>query len=335
MTSSLRFLSLAVALAGTSAALAPRAAAQNLVDLTWTPATQNAGVDNVVEIRLVVASDGATDQPFSGLDAIVDWDPALLELLGFDNTGAGYAWFLSGFLPDPDGINLDLTDGDALFTALAQATLPAQAPAGGGLTVTTLRFKTLAATSGTAVRFTPALGQFGLTRVLDFYQPGLVITGDISSTATVVVPGGPQTFCTSKPSSLPGCIPTLSGSGASVSKSGAPAYTLTAAPVPGGPMPGLLIYTRVGVLTTPLQTSFGFLCLDQFSRAPDFVDPAGGLSGTCSGAYTWNLADIAALYAKIQPGDSLHLQAWYRDKGYVPPENANFTNGYGPIQVVP
>jgi hypothetical protein len=328
-------LALLATLTGLWPALLPPASAQNLVDLSWDPASSTAGVDEVVELRLVATSDGATGQPFSALDTILDWDPALLELLGFDNTSSGYAWFVAGFLPDPDGINGDLSDGAALFTALSQASKPAVATPGVGLVVTTFRFKTLAPTPGTVVRFTPALGQFGLTRVLDYYQPGLVITGDTSATATVTVSGGPTTFCTSKPSSLPACVPTLSGAGATVSKSGLPLYSLTASPVPGGKQPGLLLYTRVGVLAPPANTSFGFLCLDGFLRASAFALLPGGSKGVCDGAYAWDLAAISAYYGNIHVGDTLHVQAWYRDVGYSPPGNANFTNGYGPVVVVP
>jgi len=323
------------ALVGLCAPFVVPASAQHLVDLGWDPVSTTVGVGDVVQVRLLVASDGATGQPFSGLDTILDWDPALLELMGADNTGAGYSWFVSGFLPDPDGINLDLLDGDALFTALAQASKPAVAPAGSALVVTTFRFKALAPTPGTAIGFTPALGQFGLTRVLDYYQPGLVITGDISATLAVTVSGGPGTFCTSKPSSLPGCTPTLLGAGATVSKSGLPLYGLTASPVPGGNQPGLLIDTRAGLLSSPLSTSFGFLCLDNFLRASAFARLPGGSKGACDGSYSWDLAAISAYYANIHVGDTLHLQAWYRDIGYTPPGNANFTNGFGPVQVVP
>ena len=147
--------------------------------------------------------------------------------------------------------------------------------------------------------------------------------------------GGPPTFCTSKPSSIAGCIPTLTGSGTVVSKTSG-TYTVTAAPVPGGAgRPGLLIWTRNGLLATPASTVFGFLCLSQFQRAGNFPAVPGGTSGVCDGAYTWPFQTIVASFPNIQPGDSLHVQGWYSDLGFPPPGNANFTNGIGVIVVVP
>jgi hypothetical protein len=146
--------------------------------------------------------------------------------------------------------------------------------------------------------------------------------------------GGPAKFCTSKPSSLPGCTPALNGSSTQVSKSaGAGSYAISAAPVPGGAgKPGILIYTETGLIT-PVNTQFGFLCLDQFARLGSFPTSPGGTNGVCNGAYAWDFGAIAAATAPIAPGDTLHLQGWYRD----PPSAgaANFTEGIGPVTVVP
>ena len=36
------------------------------------------------------------------------------------------------------------------------------------------------------------------------------------------------------------------------------------------------------------------------------------------------------------PGShKIHVQGWYRDNGFAPPFNANFTHGIGPITVLP
>jgi hypothetical protein len=145
---------------------------------------------------------------------------------------------------------------------------------------------------------------------------------------------GVTTFCTSKTSSL-GCTPSLTASSSSVSKSGAPACTLTATPVPGGAgLPGLLIYSKLAP-ATPISTSFGFLCLSSFARAGAFPASPGGSFGTCTGAYNWNLAAIAAGTGSINVGDMLRIQGWYRDPGFPPPGNANFTHGIDAAVVVP
>jgi hypothetical protein len=143
----------------------------------------------------------------------------------------------------------------------------------------------------------------------------------------------PLTFCTSKVSSL-GCFPSLTANGAFASKSGSPAATLTASPVPGGAgLPGILLYSQ-SFEVPPIATSFGFLCLSPFARAGAFPSNPGGTPGTCTGAYTWNVSAIAAGTPTIQAGDSLRIQAWYRDPGYAPPGDANFTHGVG-MGVVP
>jgi IPT/TIG domain len=144
--------------------------------------------------------------------------------------------------------------------------------------------------------------------------------------------GSVTSFCTSKTSSL-GCTPTLTASSSTASKTGTPPSTLTASPVPGGAgLPGILIYAKTAPVA-PIVTSFGFLCLSGFQRAGAFPASPGGTPGTCSGAYTWDVAVIAAGTASILVGDMLRIQAWYRDPGFPPPGNANFTNGVNALTV--
>jgi hypothetical protein len=139
--------------------------------------------------------------------------------------------------------------------------------------------------------------------------------------------------CTAKPTSL-GCVPALSSSLISMSKSGAPASPMVAGTVPGGTgLPGILLYAKG--LAQPVQTSFGKLCLSAFQRAGAFPASPGGDAGICNGYYTWDLAAIAAGSPSIVVGDKLWFQAWYRDTGFPPPGNANLTNEIGWITVVP
>jgi hypothetical protein len=145
--------------------------------------------------------------------------------------------------------------------------------------------------------------------------------------------GGPQKFCTSKPSSVPGCVPVLDGPSAQVSKTaGSGSYDITAQPAPGGSNPGILIYTTNGLLSSPASTPFGDLCLNQFLRA-GFAAVPGGSTGVCNGAYTWDFGQIVGGLSTVTPGSTLHVQAWYRD----PPNGggANLTEGIGPITVTP
>jgi hypothetical protein len=141
-------------------------------------------------------------------------------------------------------------------------------------------------------------------------------------------------FCSSKPSSLPGCTPTLSASSTLASKSGAPACIVRAAPVPGGAgLPGILIYSMQAPVP-PINTNFGPLCLAQLQRAGAFSAIPGGVPGACNGAYNWNVAAIAAGTPGIAIGDELRVQAWYRDPPNLP-GGANFTEGIDALLVVP
>ena len=140
------------------------------------------------------------------------------------------------------------------------------------------------------------------------------------------------TFCTSKTSSL-GCTPSLFGS-TNAGKGGAPS-NLRAAPVPGGPgLPGILIYSK-NAPVAPVATSFGFLCLSNFARAGAFASAPGGTSGQCNGTYVWDVAAIAGSTSTIVLGDVLRFQAWYRDPGFPPPGNANFTHGFNAVTIWP
>jgi hypothetical protein len=139
--------------------------------------------------------------------------------------------------------------------------------------------------------------------------------------------------CVSKVSSL-GCNPYTWNSSSTVSKSGSPAAPIVAGPVPGGPnLPGILLFGTTH--TQPILTSFGHLCLANFKRAGAFATSPGGDAGFCNGIYGFDLAAIAAAYPTVLVGDGLWLQVWYRDPGFPPPGNANFTNDLGPITVVP
>jgi hypothetical protein len=146
---------------------------------------------------------------------------------------------------------------------------------------------------------------------------------------------GPTVFCTSKTTSISGCVPSLTGPGSSLSKSaGAGSFTLAAFPVPGGASKSsILIYTRSGLLGTPLNTSFGFICLNQFARLGAFVSFPGGNNGVCDGVYYFDLGNIVNLTPEILAGDTIHTQAWYRD----PPNagGANLTHGVGGLTVLP
>lgn len=148
------------------------------VDLPLDPPTQFAAVDDIVVVG--VRATAAASQQIAAIDAILGWDPSQLELLG---VAAHPSWFVSGFFPDPDGINLDTTDGQALFTVLAPPGSPVIVPP--DLVVATITFRVHATGD---VSLIDSLGTFGRTRVVSA-TPGVEITGDISLAACVGIPG--------------------------------------------------------------------------------------------------------------------------------------------------
>jgi alpha-tubulin suppressor-like RCC1 family protein len=155
--------------------------------------------------------------------------------------------------------------------------------------------------------------------------PGSVTAG----MAIIAEDGSPVTYCTSKPSSLPGCVPVASVPSGYASLSGGPgSFDVHATPVPGGPLVGLAIYSTEGALAAPLNTPFGFLCISASSglqrAAPGF--PAGTV-GNCDGAYA---LDFGAYLQSLMPslvlvaGTRIDLQVWYRDP--PAPGAANLTH---------
>ncbi len=167
-------------------AWSPPARAGQTVDLFFSPAAATAQPNDVIEIELVASAAEAGTATISAVDALLTWDPQYVELVEFVNPPG--VWLVAGFLPDPDGINTDTTDGEALFTALAPPTeLPTLPP---DLVITRFRFRALANTPSTVVRLIPSAGQFARTRVLG---EGIQndVTGDITGAATDIAIGVP------------------------------------------------------------------------------------------------------------------------------------------------
>ena len=69
------------------------------VDLPMSPEFQLTSVGEIVTIDLMAVADST--QSIAAIDAILSWDPTQLNLIGVVD---GHSWFVSGFLPDPDGI---------------------------------------------------------------------------------------------------------------------------------------------------------------------------------------------------------------------------------------
>jgi hypothetical protein len=136
---------------------------------------------------------------------------------------------------------------------------------------------------------------------------------------------GFSTYCTSKPSSLPGCVPTLQAAGTPSATAGS-GFVVSTTPTLGAKV-GLFIYTTQGPAGTPGTTPFGFLCIGPGGIRRFASQNSGGTNGLCNGTLQVDFN----LYFATQTGDpslvagaSVDLQAWYRDP--VDPAGANLTN---------
>ena len=175
------------------------------VDLAFQPALQAAIVGNVVEIHLFAASDDVGTHPVQTIEVILQWDPDYLELLGVDHGLAGHAWHMAGFPLDPDGLNAGVVtpwtdvpanDGNAFYVALAAVDDPAPVPPSPGLLVTTIRFRALEPVDLTSLSMLASYGTQSHTRVLAASPPNTDVTGNISSTAGVVIGAGSRSRLT-------------------------------------------------------------------------------------------------------------------------------------------
>src|SRR5215468_4508877 len=149
------------------------------VDLPLSPSAQFAPANSIVTVDL--RAEATTPQSVAAIDAILSWNPAELQLIG--PVAGSFSWFLAGFLPDPDGINANVTDGSAIYTALSPPGSPLVLPP--NIVVASFQFKVL---TGGKVTLLPTLGSFGKTRVVST-TPGLEITGTISGPVCVGIPG--------------------------------------------------------------------------------------------------------------------------------------------------
>lgn len=125
----------------------------------------------------------------------------------------------------------------------------------------------------------------------------------------------PTTYCTSKATSILGCLPAISFAGTPSASAGS-GFDVLAGPVPGG-NPGLFLYTTNGAATTPVQNAFGFLCITTGSGLFRIANqPSGGNNGVCNGQYSVDFNLHVATQgqdAALVAGAQVDLQAWYRD----------------------
>lgn len=167
-------------------------AQDGIVDLLWSVPAGDILVNDTFTVGLVArgADTPLIPEPFAALEAVLQWDPTRITLLGIDSSQDEYAW-LSSTLPavDAGGLNLTFLDGDALYQALGQFDEFNRPVASiQGLLVTNFVFRALR--TGAAQINTPTeLGEFARTVVLDDLIPGLDILGTTSpGSVNIVIP---------------------------------------------------------------------------------------------------------------------------------------------------
>lgn len=158
-------------------------------------------------------------------------------------------------------------------------------------------------------------------------QDLLFALGGRASAASVI------TYCSSKPSSLPNCVPTVTAIGEPYCLA-SQGLLLQCAPVPGRNV-GLFFYT-LGGPGGPVNTPYGQLCLNGAAgifrvllngNLPWAGTPnAGGTLGACDGAYLLDFNRYFALQVgnpALICGSTVNGQFWYRDPAN--PGAANFS----------
>jgi hypothetical protein len=162
------------------------------IDLEFRPQQQTVLVGEAVALGLYAVSDNdMTNQSFAAIQAIFQWDPGHLRLLGLDETGS-VDLLSSGFTAnDPFGLNevVPPQDGDGLYLALAFLGDPIDATPQGTL-ITTFQFEALSLAEETLVGLLPTGGDPpGETIVFDGTVPNLDVTGELrGATVQIVIP---------------------------------------------------------------------------------------------------------------------------------------------------
>lgn len=177
--------------------------AEAAVNLQWRISPTKLFVGDTVEVGLYAVSDDGVDQTVAGIDAIVSWDPTVLELTGLINNGP-HDWLASWFPDDSklDGLNAPFNDGDptpgndgdALYQAVLRAAPEPPAIATlEGLLVTTFVFTAINDSFSTELTFLPqpaGENTTTVTRVLTNDPVGMDITGTLGFILIEILPCG-------------------------------------------------------------------------------------------------------------------------------------------------
>ncbi|MCA9249792.1 MAG: hypothetical protein R3E58_01080 [Phycisphaerae bacterium] len=156
-----------------------------IIDLEFRPSLQVVAPGETVNVGLYAVSVDETDDVISVMDVVLTWDPAILSLQGVVNNGP-YNWLSSGFPFNAiGGLNVDLTDGDATYTARSRfAPQPSAMATSNGLLVTTIQFVAVAESSTTTLSIVESIG-IATTKVVGDI-PGFDVHGQLNGATFVV-----------------------------------------------------------------------------------------------------------------------------------------------------
>ncbi len=163
-------------------------------------------VGDTIQVGLFAVSDSPEDQPFSGIDALLDWDPAVLRLTGKADNGP-FGFSSSSFPNDRnlDKLNADCgpktyctpyrglpyNDGNAFFQVFVTSLDPAPLATPQGLLVTTLLFRAAEVGCTTTVTLLAETGEFSSSRVVIGEANGtLDLTGTLAGDEMTVMACG-------------------------------------------------------------------------------------------------------------------------------------------------
>lgn len=179
-------------------------AALGQVDLEWRAETTLVRVGDTVEVGLYAVSQTSTET-LLGVDAIIAWDHAVLQLLGHAEDSP---FPLRGFFNDEllDRLNADcgpdtfcvpfssvpFNDGDASFTASAIfSDLPEATPE--GVLISTVLFGAIGSSGESQIAFLSQVGSFSFTRVLAQVDGGSeLVTGALGAISYSIAPCGSE-----------------------------------------------------------------------------------------------------------------------------------------------